>query len=49
MAVPYFRYRSIRKNRTTKHPVDGNEKLSPIGCHIVRVDDGRLPRQLFYG
>ena len=45
MAVLCFIYRSIRESRATKHPVDGNEKLSPI----VRMVDGRLPRQLFYG
>ena len=31
MAVPYFRYRSIRESRATKHPVDDNENLSPMG------------------
>ena len=31
MAVPYFRYRSIGESRATKHPVDGKEKLSPMG------------------
>ena len=49
IAVPCFRYRSIRESRVTKHPVDGNEKLSPMGWSLVRTDDGRLPRQLFYG
>ena len=31
MAVPCFRYRSIKESRVTKHPVDGKEKLSPMG------------------
>ena len=31
MPFPCFRYRSIRERRATKHPVDGNEKLSPMG------------------
>ena len=31
MAVPYFKYRSIRESRATKHLLDGNEKLSPMG------------------
>ena len=41
MAVPCFRYRNIKGSRDTKHQVDGNEKLSPMGWS--------LPRQLFYG
>ena len=45
MAIPPFRYRSIRESRSTEHPVDGNIKLSPM----VRMYDGRLPRQIFYG
>ena len=31
MAVPCFRYRYISESRATKHPVVGNEKLSPMG------------------
>ena len=49
MAVPCFRYRSIRESWATKHPVDGNKKLSPMGWSNVHMDDGRLTRQLFYG
>ena len=44
-----FRYISIWESRATKHPVDGNEKLSPMGLSLVRMDDSRLPMQLFYG
>ena len=31
IAVPCFRYRNIRESRATNHPVDGHEKLSPMG------------------
>ena len=49
MAVPCFRYRSIRESRATKHPVDGNEKLSPMVWSHCAYGDGCLPRQLFCG
>ena len=47
MAVPCFRYWSIRESRATKHPVDGHEKLSPMGWSHCTY--GWRPRQLFYG